>query len=69
MGNSTNNYAPVEENGMIPQFDGYFGLSCSLEEAGRGTLKLYIEKRSNRNVYATMIKKTIFLGRGITPAC
>jgi trehalose/maltose hydrolase-like predicted phosphorylase len=29
-----NMYLPIEKNGMIPQFDGYFDLSRSLEEAG-----------------------------------
>lgn len=27
-------YQPIEDNGMIPQFDGYFDLSRNLEEAG-----------------------------------
>jgi len=27
-------YQPLEKNGLIPQFDGYFGLSRNLEEAG-----------------------------------
>ena len=29
-----NLYQPLEKNGLIPQFDGYFGLSRNLEEAG-----------------------------------
>ncbi len=34
-------YLPREESGLIPQFDGYFALSRSLEESGRATLKQF----------------------------
>ena len=34
-------YLPKTASGLIPQFDGYFSLSRSLEEAGKGTLKQF----------------------------
>ena len=39
-------YRPALENGMIPQFDGYFSLSRGLEEQGKGTLKQFQMKKS-----------------------
>ncbi|MGN1078113.1 MAG: hypothetical protein ACI4ST_06315, partial [Candidatus Gallimonas sp.] len=50
-------YAPAEENGMIPQFDGYFGLSRTLEEAGKGTLKQFQMKKSGLYHKSQIIKQ------------
>lgn len=50
-------YAPCCENGMIPQFDGYFGLSRGLEEAGKGTLKQFQMKKSGLYHKSQIIKQ------------
>ena len=50
-------YLPCEKNGMIPQFDGYFTLSRSLEEAGKGTLKQFQMKKSGLYHKSQIIKQ------------
>ena len=50
-------YLPCDESGMIPQFDGYFGLSRSLEEAGKGTLKQFQMKKSGLYHKSQIIKQ------------
>ncbi|MBQ7326487.1 MAG: glycoside hydrolase family 65 protein [Clostridia bacterium] len=50
-------YLPVCENGLIPQFDGYFGLSRSLEEQGKGTLKQFQMKKSGLYHKSQIIKQ------------
>ena len=50
-------YLPREENGMIPQFDGYFSLSRGLEEAGKGTLKQFQMKKSGLYHKSQIIKQ------------
>lgn len=50
-------YRPQLDNGMIPQFDGYFDLSRGLEEAGRGTLKQFQMKKSGLYHKSQIIKQ------------
>lgn len=50
-------YLPMCENGLIPQFDGYFGLSRSLEEQGKGTLKQFQMKKSGLYHKSQIIKQ------------
>lgn len=50
-------YLPREENGMIPQFDGYFSLSRGLEEVGKGTLKQFQMKKSGLYHKSQVIKQ------------
>ena len=50
-------YLPMCENGLIPQFDGYFGLSPSLEEQGKGTLKQFQMKKSGLYHKSQIIKQ------------
>jgi len=50
-------YLPMCENGMIPQFDGYFNLSRSLEEQGKGTLKQFQMKKSGLYHKSQIIKQ------------
>jgi trehalose/maltose hydrolase-like predicted phosphorylase len=45
------------DNGLIPQFDGYFGLSRSLEEQGKGTLKQFQMKKSGLYHKSQIIKQ------------
>lgn len=50
-------YLPMCENGLIPQFDGYFHLSRSLEEQGKGTLKQFQMKKSGLYHKSQIIKQ------------
>ncbi len=50
-------YLPICENGLIPQFDGYFELSRSLEEQGKGTLKQFQMKKSGLYHKSQIIKQ------------
>ncbi len=50
-------YLPQDENGMIPQFDGYFRLSRSLETAGNGTGKNFQMKQSGLYHESQVIKQ------------
>ena len=50
-------YLPMCENGLIPQFDGYFDLSRTLEEQGRGTLKQFQMKKSGLYHKSQIIKQ------------
>lgn len=50
-------YLPMCENGLIPQFDGYFNLSRSLEEQGKGTLKQFQMKKSGLYHKSQIIKQ------------
>lgn len=50
-------YLPMCENGLIPQFDGYFKLSRSLEEQGKGTLKQFQMKKSGLYHKSQIIKQ------------
>ncbi len=50
-------YLPMCENGLIPQFDGYFELSRSLEEQGKGTLKQFQMKKSGLYHKSQIIKQ------------
>lgn len=50
-------YLPMCEGGLIPQFDGYFSLSRSLEEQGRGTLKQFQMKKSGLYHKSQIIKQ------------
>lgn len=50
-------YLPKEENGLIPQFDGYFSLSRSLEVEGKGTLKQFQMKSSGLYHKSQIIKQ------------
>ena len=50
-------YLPMCDNGLIPQFDGYFGLSRSLEEQGKGTLKQFQMKKSGLYHKSQIIKQ------------
>lgn len=50
-------YLPMCENGLIPQFDGYFSLSRSLEEQGKGTLKQFQMKKSGLYHKSQIIKQ------------
>ena len=50
-------YLPEEENGFIPQFDGYFDLSRGLKEAGRGSLGQFQMKKSGLYNKSQVIKQ------------
>lgn len=50
-------YLPMCENGLIPQFDGYFNLSRTLEEQGKGTLKQFQMKKSGLYHKSQIIKQ------------
>lgn len=50
-------YLPLEPNGMIPQFDGYFSLSRSLRTAGGGTGKNFQMKQSGLYHESQIIKQ------------
>ena len=50
-------YLPMCDNGLIPQFDGYFELSRSLEEQGKGTLKQFQMKKSGLYHKSQIIKQ------------
>ncbi len=50
-------YLPMCSNGLIPQFDGYFELSRSLEEQGKGTLKQFQMKKSGLYHKSQIIKQ------------
>lgn len=50
-------YLPREESGLIPQFDGYFSLSRSLEEAGGSSLKQFQMKKSGLYHKSQIIKQ------------
>lgn len=50
-------YLPVCDGGLIPQFDGYFDLSRSLEEQGKGTLKQFQMKKSGLYHKSQIIKQ------------
>ena len=50
-------YLPLDDNGMIPQFDGYFQLSRSLETAGNGTGKNFQMKQSGLYHESQVIKQ------------
>ncbi len=50
-------YLPMCDNGLIPQFDGYFNLSRSLEEQGKGTLKQFQMKKSGLYHKSQVIKQ------------
>ncbi len=52
-----NLYLPIEPNGLIPQFDGYFKLSRSLEEAGGSSLKQFQMKKSGLYHKSQIIKQ------------
>ena len=50
-------YLPLCDNGMIPQFDGYFELSRGLTESGKGTLKQFQMKKSGLYHLSQVIKQ------------
>lgn len=50
-------YLPMDEYGMIPQFDGYFGLSRTLEEAGGNAAKSFQMKASGLYHRSQIIKQ------------
>lgn len=50
-------FLPACENGLIPQFDGYFELSRTLEEQGKGTLKQFQMKKSGLYHKSQIIKQ------------
>ncbi len=50
-------YLPQEENGLIPQFDGYFSLSRTLEEAGGSSLKQFQMKKNGLYHKSQIIKQ------------
>ena len=50
-------YLPVEKNGLIPQFDGYFSLSRTLEEAGGSSLKQFQMKKNGLYHKSQIIKQ------------
>lgn len=50
-------YQPIEKSGLIPQFDGYFDLSRSLEEAGNGSSKNFQMKTSGLYHKSQIIKQ------------
>jgi len=50
-------YLPMDETGMIPQFDGYFELSRTLEEAGGATAKSFQMKTSGLYHKSQIIKQ------------
>lgn len=52
-----NLYLPMEDTGMIPQFDDYFQLSRTLEEAGGGAAKSFQMKASGLYHKSQIIKQ------------
>ena len=50
-------YLPMEPNGMIPQFDGYFGLSRTLEVVGKGSATSFQMKQSGLYHKSQVIKQ------------
>ena len=50
-------YLPLEKGGMIPQFDGYFNLSRTLEEAGGSDAKKFQMKSSGLYHKSQVIKQ------------
>lgn len=50
-------FLPLEKNGMIPQFDGYFDLSRTLEEAGGSNAKSFQMKSSGLYHKSQVIKQ------------
>lgn len=50
-------YLPLDENGMIPQFDGYFSLDRNLAEAGKSTLKQFQMKKCGLYHKSQVIKQ------------
>lgn len=50
-------YIPATDGGMVPQFDGYFDLSRSLEEVGNGTLAQFQMKKSGLYHKSQVIKQ------------
>lgn len=50
-------YLPMDENGLIPQFDGYFRLSRSLQIEGSGTGKNFQMKQSGLYHLSQVIKQ------------
>lgn len=50
-------YLPKDENGMIPQFDGYFSLSRTLEVEGNGTGKNFQMKQAGLYHKSQIIKQ------------
>ena len=50
-------YLPQSRCGLIPQFDGYFSLSRTLEEAGGGSLKQFQMKKSGLYHKSQVIKQ------------
>ncbi len=52
-----NMYLPMEKSGLIPQFDGYFGLSRTLEEVGNGASKGFQMKTSGLYNKSQIIKQ------------
>ena len=52
-----NIYLPICENGLIPQFDGYFSLSKTLELQGNGTGKSFQMKQSGLYHKSQIIKQ------------
>jgi trehalose/maltose hydrolase-like predicted phosphorylase len=50
-------YLPLERGGMIPQFDGYFNLSRTLEEAGGSDAKKFQMKSSGLYHKSQVIKQ------------
>lgn len=50
-------FLPLEKNGMIPQFDGYFSLSRSLEIEGSGTGKNFQMKQAGLYHKSQVIKQ------------
>ncbi len=50
-------YLPMEKSGLIPQFDGYFDLSRTLEEAGSGASKSFQMKTSGLYNKSQIIKQ------------
>ena len=50
-------YLPMTESGLIPQFDGYFSLSRTLEESGGGSLKQFQMKKSGLYHKSQIIKQ------------
>lgn len=50
-------YLPIENSGLIPQFDGYFNLSRTLEEAGGSSAKSFQMKSSGLYHKSQIIKQ------------
>lgn len=53
----TNFYLPMEPNGMIPQFDGYFDLNRKLEVVGQGSATNFQMKQSGLYHKSQVIKQ------------